>query len=153
MPGTVTPDEDLPLADRLRKRGVRGVLVTMAQHGQLLELRCEMPTCYCPQGPYKFDPWPTDRTSNQRDWAPNPDHYPTLKRDKGQLKPWNVRLAHVFCNNQDYGWRMRIRAMLEDDPTMSFVAIAEALNLKRDRYVPPGANRWTAARVRKAYVS
>src|SRR5688572_14869770 len=101
MPRTLAPDDDLPLADRLRKRGVRGVLVKMAEHGQLLELRCEMPTCYCPQGRNTFDPWPTDRTSKKREWAPNPDHYPTLKRDKGQLKPWNVRLAHVFCNNQD----------------------------------------------------
>ena len=153
MPGTVTPDEDLPLADRLRKRGVGGVLVTMAEHGQLLELRCEMPRCYCPDGRYKFDPWPTPRTSNEREWAPNADHYPTLKRDKGHLKPWNVRLAHVFCNQKDDGWRMRIRAMLEGEPTMSFEAIAEALNRKKDRYVPPRANRWTAARVRKAYVS
>ena len=153
MPRTLAPDDDLPLADRLRKRGVRGVLVQMAENGQLLELRCEMPTCYCPQGRYKFDPWPPDRTSNKRDWAPNADHYPTLKRDGGQLKPWNVRLAHVFCNNTDTGWRLRIRAMLEAEPTMSFEAIAEVLNRRKERFVPPGANKWTTARVREAYRS
>jgi hypothetical protein len=45
------------------------------------------------------------------------------------LKPWNVRLAHVHCNNMDHGWRTRIRALLEQQP------------------------RWTAKLVRKAYAS
>jgi hypothetical protein len=34
--------------------------------------------------------------------SPNPDHYPTLKRDGGMLKPWNVRLAHL----QQHGIRV-----------------------------------------------
>jgi hypothetical protein len=48
--------------------------------------------------------------------------------DGGKLKPWNVRLAHVFCNNIDFGWRKRIRRLLEKDPALSFERIAEVLN-------------------------
>jgi hypothetical protein len=73
--------------------------------------------------------------------------------DRGQLKPWNVRLAHVYCNNMDFGWRSRIRRMLEKDPTLSFANIAEALNKKKSVRVPPPAKSWTAKLVRKAYVS
>jgi hypothetical protein len=73
--------------------------------------------------------------------------------DGGQLKPWNVRLAHVYCNNMGIGWRSRIRRMLEKDPTLSFAKIAEALNMNKSVRVPPPAKLWTAKLVRKAYVS
>src|SRR5438552_3660191 len=101
----------------------------MAKNGQILELRCEMPTCYCEHrdGRKHFDPWPDPRYAPENKWAPNAHHYPTLKMDGGKLKSWNVRLAHVFCNNMDFGWRKRIRRMLEKDPTLSFEEIAEAL--------------------------
>jgi hypothetical protein len=125
-------------------------MVQMAEKGQLLELECEMPTCYCPKGPRRFQYRP--RTTPFPDWAPNADHYPTLKMDGGHLDPWNVRLAHVRCNNVDFAWRGRIRRMLENDKKMSFEQIAEALN---DEGVqpPPGTNTWSAATARKAYVS
>jgi hypothetical protein len=140
------------LAQQLRELGVRGVLVKMAEHGQLLELKCEMPTCYCPQGSRHFEARP--RTTPLPKWAANPDHYPKLKMDGGHLDPWNVRLAHVFCNVMDVGWRRRIRAMLEKNPTMSFEQIAEALNRKLSVHVPPDAKgEWTAELVRRAYVS
>jgi hypothetical protein len=140
------------LAQQLRELGVRGVLVKMAEHGQLLELKCEMPTCYCPQGSRHFEARP--RTTPLPRWAVNPDHYPKLKMDGGHLDPWNVRLAHVFCNVMDVGWRRRIRAMLEKNPTMSFEQIAEALNRKLSVHVPPDAKgEWTAELVRRAYVS
>ena len=141
------------VAERLKALGVRGVLVEMAKNGQILRLRCEMPTCYCPKGREDFDPWPSPRFAPEREWSPNPDHYPTLKMDGGQLKPWNVRLGHVYCNNMDFGWRSRIRRMLEKDPTLSFAKIAEALNKKKTVGVPPPAESWTAKLVRKAYVS
>jgi hypothetical protein len=141
------------LADRLQALGVKGVLVQMANHGQLLELKCEMPTCYCPKGREHFDRWPTPKYANGHDWSPNADHYPTLRKDGGELRPSNVRLAHVFCNNTDFGWRSRIRAMLEKNPTTSFQEIAEALNRKKDVQPPPGAKRWTAEVVRRAYRS
>ena len=44
------------LADRLRALGTRGVLVQMAQRGQIIELRCEMPKCYCHKGRGYFEP-------------------------------------------------------------------------------------------------
>ena len=141
------------LAERLQALGVKGVLVQMAKNGQILELRCEMPTCYCPTGREHFDPWPDPRHAPGHEWSPNADHHPTLKMDGGHLKPWNVRLAHVHCNNTDFGWRKRIRQMLEKNPELSFDKIAEALNRKKLMYVPPGEESWTAALVRKAYAS
>ena len=73
-----------------------------------------------------------------------------LKSAGGHLVPENVRLSHVWCNNLDYGWRTQIRTMLAKGKSLA--DIAEALNSKG---VPPahGTNRWTAAMVRKAYVS
>ncbi len=134
------------LADQLRALGVTGVLVRMAEGGQLLKLQCEMPKCYCHKGRGWFEPKAIPSPS----WAPSPDHYPTLESDGGKLVPWNVRLAHILCNREDYGWRMRIRTMLEKG--MSLEAIAEKLNHKRVR-APHGTNRWSAAMVRKAFVS
>ena len=68
----------------------------------------------------------------------------------GRLTPDNVRLAHRVCNQRDYLWRVRINAML--GKRMSLEEIAEQLNVKK---VPTihGRNRWTAASVRKAFVS
>jgi hypothetical protein len=134
------------LAGELRKLGTRGVLVQMAERGQIIELRCEMPECYCPKGRGHFDERSTPLTA----WAPSPDHYPTLKADGGHLVPWNVRLAHVLCNREDYGWRMRIRGMLEKG--MSLEEVAENLNAKGIRR-PHGHVTWSAALARKAFVS
>jgi hypothetical protein len=134
------------VADQLRGLGMRGVLVQMAERGQLLELRCEMPQCYHHKGRAVVDPVTTPRTK----WAPSPDHYPTLKSAGGHLVPENVRLAHVWCNNRDSGWRTQVRTMLAKGKSLA--EIAERLNIKG---VPPahGTNKWTAAMVRKAYVS
>jgi hypothetical protein len=77
-----TSPEALPghtLADRLRALGTRGVLLQMAQRGQILELRCEMPMCYCHKGRGYFEP----RSSPLPAWAPTADHYPRLKADGG----------------------------------------------------------------------
>jgi hypothetical protein len=52
-----------------------------------------MPTCYCPNGPKHFDPWPNPRYGSGHDWSANADPYPTLRMDGGKLEPWNVRLA------------------------------------------------------------
>jgi hypothetical protein len=133
-------------AHQLRALGTRGVLVQMAQRAQIIELRCEMPKCYCHKGRGYFEP----RSTPLPDWAPSPDHYPRLKADGGHLVPWNVRLSHVLCNREDYGWRMRIRRMLEKG--MSLEEIAETLNHKRVRR-PHGSAKWSATTVRKAFVS
>ena len=134
------------VADQLRALGMKGVLVQMAERGQLLALECEMPQCYHLKGRGAFDPVTTPRTN----WAPSPDHYPILKSAGGHLRPENVRLSHTWCNNRDYGWRKQIGALLAKGK--SLVEIAEVLNRKG---VPPahGTNRWTAAMVRKACVS
>jgi hypothetical protein len=106
------------VAEQLRALGRRGVLVQMAQRGQIIELRCEMPMCYCHKGREYFDPRSTPLTA----WAPSPDHYPRLKADGGQLIPWNVRLSHILCNREDYGWRMRIIRMLEKGMSLEEIA-------------------------------
>jgi hypothetical protein len=118
----------------------------MAQRGQIIELHCEMPKCYCHKGREYFEPKSTPRS----DWQPSPDHYPRLKADGGHLDPWNVRLSHLLCNREDYGWRMRIRGMLEKG--MSLEEIAENLNDTGIRK-PHGSARWSATLVRKAFVS
>jgi hypothetical protein len=134
------------IADQLRALGMKGVLVQMAERGQLLALKCEMPQCYHHMGRGAFDPVTTPRTK----WAPSPDHYPILKSTGGHLVPENVRLSHTWCNSQDSGWRARTRTLLAKGKSLA--EIAEALN--RKGVAPPnGAKRWTAARVRKAYVS
>src|SRR3954470_2671785 len=137
---------DSSVADQLRRLGVKGVLVQMAERGQLLAVKCEMPQCYHPKGRGAFDEVTTPRTK----WAPSPDQYPILKSAGGKLRPENVRLSHIWCNNRDYGWRKQIGTLLAKGK--SLVEIAEALNRKS---VAPahGTNRWTAAMVRKAYVS
>jgi hypothetical protein len=68
----------------------------------------------------------------------------------GRLTPDNVRLAHRPCNRRDYAWRRKINELL--GKPMSLEQIADTLNAER---VPPihGTNRWTAASVRKAFVS
>lgn len=134
------------VADELRRLGVKGVLVQMAERGQLFALKCEMPQCYHHKGRGAFDPVTTTRTK----WAPSPDHYPTLKSAGGHLVPENVRLSHTECNQRDYNRRKQIGTLLAKGKSLD--EIAETLNR---RGVPPahGTNRWTAAMVRKAYVS
>jgi hypothetical protein len=131
--------------EKLQALGVRGILLQLARDGQIVDVRCEMPQCYCFRGRRYFDP-----KSPRSEWSPTPDHYPRLKSHGGHLTPDNVRLAHLLCNRRDYGWRMKINAMLEKG--MSLEEIAVRLNALK---VPPihGANRWTATSVRKAFVS
>jgi hypothetical protein len=134
------------VADELRRLGVKGVLMKMAERGQLLDLKCEMPQCYHHKGRAAFDPVAKTRTK----WAPSPDHYPTLKSAGGQLRPENVRLSHTECNQRDYTRRRQIGTLLAKG--MSLAEIAETLN-RRNVLPAHGTNQWTAAMVRKAYVS
>ena len=133
------------VVDRLAALGVRGVLRQLALDGQLVDVRCEMPQCYCFRGRSHFDP-----RGPHSDWEPTADHYPRLKMHGGHLTPDNVRLAHRLCNRRDYGWRKKINPMLAK--RMSLEEIAETLNAQK---VPPihGTNRWTASSVRKAFIS
>lgn len=132
-------------AKTLKSLGVGGVLLQLARDGQILDVRCEMPQCYCIGGRRHFDP-----KSTSSDWRPTPDHYPRLKSDGGRLTPDNVRLAHLRCNQRDFEWRTRINAMLAK--RMSLVEIAERLNAQKVATIH-GVNRWTPGAVRKAFIS
>ena len=92
-------------------------------------------------------------TSTRDRRVPTGSRRPTTIRDSRCTKvttPDNVRLAHRLCNRRDYEWRTRINAML--GKRMSLEEIAVKLNAET---VPTihGTNRWTAASVRKAFVS
>jgi hypothetical protein len=129
----------------LKALGVQGILGQLARDGQIVDVRCEMPQCYCHRGRGSFDP-----VSATTDWSPTADHYPRLKMHGGHLTPDNARLAHRLCNRRDYEWRTRINVMLRKG--MSLAEIAADLNAHA---VPTihGTNRGTAASVRKAFVS
>jgi hypothetical protein len=131
--------------ERLEALGARGILRELARDGQIIDVRCEMPQCYCHRGRRYFEP-----SSTGSDWSPTADHYPRLRMHGGHLTRDNVRLAHRLCNRRDFQWRQRINAMLAR--RMSLEEIAEKLNAER---VPTihGTNRWTPASVRKAFVS
>jgi hypothetical protein len=131
--------------EKLEALGVRGILRQLARDGQIIDVRCEMPHCYCFRGRRYFEP-----RAPYSDWEPTADHYPRLKMHGGHLTSDNVRLGHRLCNRRDYEWRTRINAML--GKRMSLEEIADTLNLQK---VPTihGTNRWTAASVRKAFVS
>jgi hypothetical protein len=143
-PAAAAGAEKTPV-ERLEALGVRGILWQLARDGQIISVRCEMPQCYCFRGRRYFEP-----RSARSDWEPTADHYPRLKMHGGHLTPDNVRLAHRLCNSRDYTWRKKINALL--GKRMSLEEIAEKLNAEK---VPTihGTNRWTAASVRKAFVS
>jgi hypothetical protein len=148
MPDGKTPapaDGGETPVEQLERLGVRGILMQLARDGQLNDVRCEMPQCYCFRGRRHFEP-----REPSSDWELTADHYPRLKMHGGHLTPDNVRLAHRLCNRRDYEWRKRIDAML--GKRMSLERIAEKLN---EQKVPTihGTNRWTPASVRKAFVS
>ena len=107
------------VVEKLEALGVRGILRQLARDGQIVDVRCEMPQCYCFRGRRYFDP-----RSPRSDWSPTADHYPRLKTHGGHLTPDNVRLAHRLCNRRDYAWRMKINAML--GKRMSLDEIADA---------------------------
>lgn len=130
---------------KLQEFGVRGILMQLARDGQLIDVRCEMPHCYCSRGRRHFDP-----ISPGAHWMPTADHYPRLKMHGGHLTRDNVRLAHRVCNQRDYIWRVKINAML--GKRMSLEEIANQLNAEKVRTIH-GTNKWTTASVRKAFVS
>jgi hypothetical protein len=143
IPATAAAAE-ASVVERFETFGVRGILRQLAQDGQLVDVRCEMPQCYCFRGRRYFEP-----ISPGADWMPTADHYPRLKMHGGRLTADNVRLAHRVCNQRDYLWRV-INAMLAK--RMSLEEIAKELNRRK---VPAihGTNEWTASSVRKAFVS
>ena len=136
--------DETPL-EKLEALGVRGILWQLARDGQIIDVRCEMPQCYCFRGRRYFDPRPPPS-----EWELTADHYPRLKMHGGHLTSDNVRLAHRLCNRRDYIWRKKINAKLRERKSLQ--DIARELNEEK---VPTihGTNKWTAASVRKAFVS
>ena len=86
------------VAEELRRLGVRNILITAAEQGKLIEVRCEMPTCFCPDElgwRSFFEP------VHMIDWMPTLDHI-ALKSEGGRKTLENSRLAHRFCNRVGY---------------------------------------------------
>lgn len=105
--------------EKLESLGARGILRQLARDGQLADVRCEMPQCYCSRGRGYFDP-----VSTGSDWSPTADHYPMLRMHGGHLTRDNVRLAHRLCNWRDFQWRKKIKLAKR----MSLAEIAAKLN-------------------------
>jgi hypothetical protein len=135
------------IVDELIAIGIEeGVFHVMARDGQLLELRCETPKCYCDQGRTYFPKPPIPDS----DWDPTLDHYPILKSNGGHKDPWNVRLAHKLCNREDFAWRDRVTRMIKEHRSLQ--EISEELNRVGVLH-PQGSGPWTAETVRSAFVS
>src|SRR4051812_41101560 len=146
QPGTpAAADAERTPVETLEALGVRGILRQLARDGQIIDVRCEMPQCYCFRGRSYFEP-----ISPGADWMPTADHYPRLKMHGGRLTRDNVRLAHPVCNQRDHIWRKKINPLLRK--RMSLEEIAEKLNGEKLPTIH-GTNRWTAASVRRTFVS
>src|SRR3954466_1634236 len=76
-PGATTDADKTPV-ERLKALGVRGILWQLARDGQIIDVRCEMPQCYCFRGRRYFEPRPARSWS---DWEPTADH--TARRGAG----------------------------------------------------------------------
>src|SRR6266581_1538124 len=109
MVASLKHDVQGPVLERLKTLGVKGVLLQMAKNGQILELRCEMPMCYCPNGREHFDPWPDPPYAPGHEWSPNADHHPTLKMDGGQLAVERAASARLLQQH-------RLRLAHKDPP-------------------------------------
>lgn len=131
--------------EKLERLGVRGVLRQMARNGQLTDVRCEMPYCYCPQGRKHF----VRQSSPMPKWAPNTDHYPHLRMHGGKRTAENVRLSHTWCNAWDQGFRKMVAPLLAQG--LSLPEIAKRLNDKKVE-APPNYGRWTGRLVRSACI-
>jgi len=128
----VTAAAGTSAVEQLEALGVGGILWQLAKDGQIVDIRCEMPQCYCHRGRRHFDPRPPPSPSpspSPSPWSPTADHYPRLKKHGGHLTPDNVRLGHKLCNQLDYTWRTQINALL--GKKMSLDAIAAHLNAKK----------------------
>lgn len=133
------------ILEKMDALGLGGLLRDMAKDGQLLTLRCEMPTCYCPEGRSHFvgveQPMPK--------WAPNHEHYPLLAMHGGQRTRDNVRLSHTWCNLRDQSFRKVVGPLLNDGTSLA--EIAAVLN-RRKFEAPSTYGKWTARLVRSTYV-
>jgi hypothetical protein len=132
--------------ERLEALGVCGILRQLARDGLLIDVRCEMPQCYCFQGRRYFAPEiAADRLV--ADGRPLPEAE-DARRSPNPPTTSGSRTSSA-TNVTTYGGRRSTRCSRK---RMSLEQIAEKLNAEN---VPTihGTNRWTAASVRKAFVS
>jgi len=92
-PAAAADAEKTPV-ERLEALGVRGILWQLARDGQIIDVRCEMPQCYCSRGRSYFEP-----RSARSDWEPTADHYPRLKAHGGHLTPTTSGLRTGSATN------------------------------------------------------
>jgi hypothetical protein len=146
----ITPDETArrqAIVQGLIEIGIaEGVFHVMARDGQLLEVKCETPKCYCEQGREYFPKPPIPDS----DWDPTLDHYPILRSNGGHKDPWNVRLSHKLCNREDFAWRDRVTRMIKEHRSLQ--EMADELN-RVGALHPHGRGAWTAQSVRDAFVA
>jgi hypothetical protein len=103
--GPLDPERGHAVAAGLRDLGVRGILVTAAEQGYIVELACAVPDCMCPPelgGPKHFVKVPSETP----DWMPTIDHFPVPQEKGGERTIDNVRLAHRLCNRVDAARRL-----------------------------------------------
>lgn len=107
------------VADQLRGFKARRELIRAAERGYITELRCLMPVCFYPDAnpagyyPARNPEWKGrgcfEHNDGRSPWGASADHYPQLACQGGRLTPENTRLAHKYCNSEDY-WRNPIHA-------------------------------------------
>ena len=76
------PERGRAVAVELKELGVKGILITAAEHGYITQLACKMPECFCPEelgGASYFEPL----TAELNDWMATHVHSPLSKRDGG----------------------------------------------------------------------
>ena len=89
------------MAQTLRDWGVKGILVRAAELGYITEVKCGMPTCFCPEdlgGAWYFE----RLAAGYSDWNPTHEHFPASKRDGGHRTVDNSVLTHRLCNRLAY---------------------------------------------------
>ena len=132
------------VADRLRELGTRGC--PRSDGGTWPDRRASLrdAECYCHKGRRLFDPRVHSSNGLGTLGGPLP---PRSRRTVDVSYPWNVRLSHVLCNRMDYGWRMRIRRMIEK--RMSLEEIAEDLSRRGIRRPHGSPTRSATTRAEK----
>jgi hypothetical protein len=143
--GRAPADAGATPVEKLEALGVRGILWRLAQHGQIIDVRCEMPQCYRFRGRRYFEPISPGAVGCRRQTTVRGSRC-TEVTSPPTTSGWRIGSA----TQRDSLWRVKINAMI--GKRMSLEEIAKQLNVKK---VPTihGTNRWTAASVRKAFVS
>ena len=139
-------------AKRLEAHGAKRVLIDMAENGQILKLRCEMLTCYCPDGRQRFDDWPRFARGARTRLVPQPRPLPDLEDGPRTLEA--VERSASARLLQQHGLRLALTHPLDAREGAHPLLRQDrgGFEQKEERARAP-AKSWTARLVRKAYVS